>query len=599
MSIHTRLLKYIIPHTGSILLALFCALVISLCELCYVRILEDTIDALKIMEEGLPAKVSYFHIKGYLPGINPTLKDLGDAFRLVMFIAAGLFLFVIVKGIFTYGNAYLMFRVGYKLVVRLRQEMYNKITLSPLSLLKQQRAGDLIMRVINDAAALRDCIGSTADVLRSAVIVVVFPTIMFIKSWKLALLTLLVLPSLSYLINQFGKRIRKTSTRVQEKGADITAHLEEKIPGMPIIKSFTTEEREMQQFAAENQRQYRFALKRVRLKALQTPLIELFSAVGIVSVFGFGCWQVINGKFTTGDFVGYIVMAGMVFKPIRRLGTFNSTLQQTLASVERIFYVLDFPAETSEFKGRIELPEIRGEVEFQNVSFSYDDDTLVLRNINFKALPGATIALGGRSGVGKTTLLNLLPRFYEATEGEILIDGYKVKEVKLKSLRSQIAIVPQDVILFNGTIAENILYGNPNATFEAVAQAAKQANAHNFIRQLPQGYETQIRERGTLLSGGQQQRLTIARAILKAPKILLLDEATSDLDSESEMLIQESLANLMQGRTTFVIAHRLATVRNADKILILDRGQIVESGTHQQLMAQNGLYRDLCAAQMK
>jgi subfamily B ATP-binding cassette protein MsbA len=332
---------------------------------------------------------------------------------------------------------------------------------------------------------------------------------------------------------------------------------------------------------------------------------------------------VINGELTTGWFLGYIAMVGRIFKPIKTLGNFNSTLQQTLASVERIFYVLDFPQEPSEFEGSIELPEIKGDVEFRNVSFGYDvfikqkeipptpsfsergargdldENELVLREINFKVRQGETVALVGHSGVGKTTLFKLLLRFYDVTEGEIFIDGYPLSKVTLESLRRQIAIVPQDTILFSGTVLENILYSRPDATDKEIVQAAKKANAHNFIMQLPQGYETQIGERGVRLSGGQQQRIAIARAILKAPKILLLDEATSALDSEAEASIQASLNNLMKDRTTFVIAHRLSTVIHADQIFVLDKGKIIESGAHQQLIAQNGLYRKLCTAQLK
>jgi len=593
MSLYTRFLKYIIPYTSSIILSLLCALIISICELGYVHILADTIDVLKIIEDkGFPAEVRYFHSK-YFEGFSPTLKDSSHALRMLSLIIALIFVFVLLKGIFSYGNNYLMSRVAYKLLIRFRKEMYNRITLSPWWTMSEQRSGDLIMRVLNDAGNIMTCVMSATGVLQAATTGVVFLTMMFIKSWKLSLLTILVFPAFAYLINRFGKKIKKSSEQIQDKVADVSSHLEEKILSVQIIKSFTAEKREMDKFAEENDASYRFAMKRVRLKALMIPVIELFTAGGIVCIFGFGCWQVINGKLSTGWFFGYIAMLGMVFKPIKTLSNFNSLLQQTLASVERIFYVLDFPKEADELPGSVELPDIKGEVIFRNVSFSYDGGEPVLKQINLKARPGETIALVGYSGVGKTTLLNLLPRFYDATEGEILIDGYPIKKVTLESLRRQIAIVPQNTILFNDTVMENILYGNPNATVDEVIEAAQKANADDFIRELPQGYETKIGERGDRLSGGQGQRISIARAILKAPEILLLDEATSALDSESETLVQTSLANLMKDRTTFVIAHRLSTVRNADQILVIDKGQIVESGTHQELMAQNRLYRQL------
>jgi len=630
MSLYTRLLRYIAPYTSSIFLALVCAVVIAFCEMAYVNILANTVDALvdtvnvlkqteKISEN--PITVNY-GIKGYFKGLEYIIRNKKDALRLVFMVVSGIFILVFIKGGFFYGNTYLMSRVGYKLTIQFRKEMYNKIIVAPSGLLNRQSTGDLMARVIDDVRTFQNCIGSTTNMLRDAIILVIFLTVMLIVSWKLTLLAVFVFPSLGYLINKFGGKIRQTSTGIQTKMADISSRLQEMIFGIQIIKSFTAEKREMKQFADENQQQYRVIMQRVRLTGLLTPIIDLISTIGIACVFGLSCWLVINGELTTGWFLGYVAMVGRIFKPIKTLGNFNSTLQQTLASVERIFYVLDFPQESSELESRIQLPEIQGEVEFRDVSFGYDisakqkspfvkanlphndtsaldDSELVLRQINFKVRQGETVALVGHSGVGKTTLFNLLLRFHEVTEGEIFIDGYPISPVTLESLRKQIAIVPQDTILFSGTVVENILYGRPDATDEEVVQAAKKANAHDFITQLPQGYATQIGERGARLSGGQQQRITIARAILKEPKILLLDEATSDLDSESEALIQTSLRNLMQERTTFVIAHRLSTVIHADQIFVLNKSKIVESGSHQQLIAQNGLYRKLCTAQLK
>ena len=624
MSLYTRLLKYIIPHTSSIFLALLCAVVIAVCEMAYVYILADTVDvlidivdALKQTEneaerpidseklgraqsnatgQATATTVSYFQFKRF-KGLKYTIETESDALRLVFMVIAGIFTLVFVKGIFAYGNVYLMSRVGYKVVIQFRKEMYNKIILSPWGLLNRQTTGDLMARIIDDGRNLQSCIISTNSMLRAVVILIVFLTMMFIQSWKLTLLTLLVFPSLGYLISKFGNKIRTASSQIQNKMADISSRVQETIFGIQVIKSFTAEKQEIQRFVEENQQQYRVFMKRVRLRALLTPLIELISAIGIACAFGLSCWLVIRGELTTGWFVGYIAMVGRVFNPIKTLGNFNSTLQQTLASAERIFYVLDFSQETTD-DFDIPLPEIAGEVEFRNVSFGYDKGNPVLQNINFKVRSGETVALVGHSGVGKTTIFNILLRFYKITEGEILIDGYPISQMTLSSLRRQIALVPQDTILFSGTVLENIRYGRQDATIQEVMKAAQQSNAHDFIIQLAEGYETPIGERGVLLSGGQQQRIAIARAILKDPKILLLDEATSSLDSESEALVHESLAYLMKNRTTFVIAHRLSTVIHADHIFVLHKNKIVESGTHQQLIAQNGLYRKLCATQL-
>jgi subfamily B ATP-binding cassette protein MsbA len=339
-------------------------------------------------------------------------------------------------------------------------------------------------------------------------------------------------------------------------------------------------------------------MRRIRLTAMLPPLVELISAIGIAMVFGLGCWQVIRGELSTGWFIGYVAMISLMFKPIKTIGHFNNVLQQSLASAERIFYVLDFDSEVNEGSKPLKLPTIRGEVEFCNVSFGYHHEPVV-KDISFHVRPGEVVALVGPSGSGKTTLLNLLMRFYEMAIGDILIDGYPISKVTLESLRKQIAMVPQDTILFDGTIMENISYGCSDVTHDAVIEAAVQANAHDFIMKMLNGYETPIGESGLKLSGGQQQRISIARALLKRPPILVLDEATSALDSESEALIQDSLTNLMKGRTTFVIAHRLSTVAHADKILVLDQGQIVESGTHQTLLKKAGLYQKLCQIQLR
>ncbi len=591
-----RFARYLRPHIGSIGLAFNCALVIAICEMGYVHLLADTIDALKLIEtktEGGPINVRYFHVKDVFEGIEIPLADTGAAITLVGWVLAGILILVVVKGTLTYCNDYLMARVGNKLIIRVRSELYERIAFAPLRVLKEHRTGDLMARVTDDVRTWQYAVGSTANVMRAVVLLPVFISVMLFRSFQLTVLALAVFPLLGHLINRFGRRIRGTSSEIQQQTADISSQLKETIFGIKIIKSFTAEKLECARFSEANKGQYRSSIRRSRSAAMLPPLVEFISAIGVATVFGLGCWQVIQGDLTTGWFIGYIAMISLMFKPIKTVGQFNNVLQQSLASAERIFYVLDFEREGNEEDKKLQLPPVRGEVEFRDVVFGYDRDDEVIKHIGFRVKPGEVIALVGPSGGGKTTLVNLLPRFYEVDSGGILIDGYPIDQVRLDSLRRQIAIVPQDTVLFGGTVMENIIYGQPAATRADAIDAAKQANAHEFITQMANGYDTPIGESGIKLSGGQQQRLSIARAILKDPRILILDEATSALDSESEALVQQSLANLMRGRTTFVIAHRLSTIVHADRILVLNGGQIAESGTHQELLAKGGIYRRL------
>ena len=602
MPIFSRFAKYLKPYIGSTLLAVVCALAIAICEMGYIHILADTIDVLKLIEthgfEDASIDVRYFQVEGFFNGVEVSLSGASVALQLVGWVLAGILSLVLIKGVFTYGNDYLMARVGHQLILRVRNELYGKIIFAPLGVLREHRTGDLMSRVTDDVRTWQNAVGSTANIIRAVVFIPVFVSMMLVRSFKLTVLALLVFPLLAYVITRFATRIRKTSAEIQQYSADIASQLKETIFGIKIIKSFTAENAERKRFATTNQKQYRIVMRRIRLTAMLPPLIELISAIGIAMVFGLGCWQVIRGELSTGWFIGYVAMISLMFKPIKTIGHFNNVLQQSLASAERIFYVLDFDSEVNEGSKPLKLPTIRGEVEFCNVSFGYHHEPVV-KDISFHVRPGEVVALVGPSGSGKTTLLNLLMRFYEMAIGDILIDGYPISKVTLESLRKQIAMVPQDTILFDGTIMENISYGCSDVTHDAVIEAAVQANAHDFIMKMLNGYETPIGESGLKLSGGQQQRISIARALLKRPPILVLDEATSALDSESEALIQDSLTNLMKGRTTFVIAHRLSTVAHADKILVLDQGQIVESGTHQTLLKKAGLYQKLCQIQLR
>ncbi len=601
-NIFLRFLQYIIPYNGSIVLAMICAFVMTACELGRLQILADTIDALTQLEgfrqSSDPVSIRFFHIKGVFEGIDILLTDVKAALRFFFGILGGVLGLIFIKGFFAYANDFLMERVGNKLSLRIRNELYEKIVLAPLGVLAEHRTGDVMTRVTDDVRMWQQAVGATAAIMRAVIQVTFFVAFMLYQNLQMTIFAMLVLPMLAFFIARIGARVRKASTEIQKRSSDIYAQLKETLSGINIIKSFTTETTELERFQAVTSRQYGSAIRRARFAALLPPVIEWISAIGSATVFGFGCWQVIEGKLSIGWFVSYFVMVAQMFKPIKTIGSVNNVLQQSLVSAERIFQLLDFKTEPgTETDGKRKLPNVQGAVQFREVSFAYLEQP-VIKNVNFTVEPGEIIALVGPSGSGKTTLLNLLLRFYNVDTGTILIDNLSIAEVTLESLRGNIALVPQDTFLFDGTVLENIGYGSPKATQPAIIEAAKKANAHQFITEMPHGYDTPIGEAGGNLSGGEKQRLSIARAILKDAPVLILDEATSALDVQSEAIIQESLANLMAGRTSFIIAHRLSTVKRADKILVINNGEILESGTHQQLLEKGGLYRKLCEQQL-
>ena len=625
-----RFVRYHAPYTGSILLAMAFALVGAVCDLGVLQIiLHDAINALEVVSGNSfdePVSVRYFQREGSegmfaFDGFEVVLADAGDALKYFLWLLGGMLILVFIKGFFIYGNDYVMARVGHKLAFRLRNALYQRIVSAPLGVLREERTGDLMTRITDDVRVWQTLVAAMAGIIRAVVLVVFFVSVMLITSFKLTFFVLLFLPLLAYLITFIGRRIRGASTEIQQQSADIYSQLKETFSGIKIIKSFTSEQTETERFRILNWSQYCSAIRRARFAAFLPPMIEWLGALGIATVFGLCCWRVISGQLSIGWFISYVGMVSYMFKPIKTIGNVNSALQQCLASAERVFYLLDFGPEARERKSirnlatekvenSIELQNVRGAVTFQNVSFSYTRPSTehmengqtppesVIKNVTFEAKPGEVVALVGPSGSGKTTLLNLLLRFYEVSSGTILIDGIPISKVNLESLRQNIALVPQDTFLFDGTILENIGYGCPDAADEAIITAAKRANAHTFITKIPEGYATQIGEAGMKLSGGEQQRLSIARALLKDAPILVLDEATSSLDTQSEALIQESLVNLMEGRTSFIIAHRLSTVTRADKILVIKDGRILETGTHETLLAKGGLYQKLCAMQL-
>lgn len=510
------------------------------------------------------------------------------------------FVLYICKGITYYGQAYLLAYVGQSVVSRLRKELYAHVQRMSLKFHQRGQVGDLVSRLTNDIQVTENSIVLALPGLISQPLTIIGSVVMlFLIHWKLALFSLAVVPLVALAITKFGERIRSTSRKIQLSLSSITTIITENFSAIRIIKAFSKEDDEIARFNQAVSINFNAGMKNVQITATMTPVIEMFAAIGGVAFFWYGGMEVIKGNLNTGDLVGFIAYLGYLAKPLSLISRDLNLLQRASGALERVFDTLDTKEIICEKEDAITLESTNGKVEFINVSMSYADnpDTKVLHDISLKVKPGQVVAFVGESGAGKTTLVNLIPRFYDPISGRITIDGYDLRDLTLRSLRKQIAIVPQETILFQGTVAYNIAYVKPKATIEEIVFAAKSANADQFIQEFPEKYQTMVGERGQALSGGQRQRIAIARAILADPKILILDEATSALDSASEALVKDALNKVMLNRTTFIIAHRLSTVINADLIIVLDKGRIVEQGSHDQLISKQGYYYRLYQTQ--
>lgn len=515
-------------------------------------------------------------------------------------IVIGILVLFLFRGFFYFGERYLMSFVGQKIVNDIREKLYRHLQTLSLSYFDRRKTGNIMSNLTNDVSALQTAIaGNLISFVQEAVILAGSLVSMFALYWKLTLLTLVIVPLVVVTINFFGGRLRKAGHDVQGKMADITALLEEAISGIRIIRSFNREEFEIKRFVVQNDKNFWALMTTTKLTSMLTPFIQFFAAIAVTGIIWYGGMSVIEGKMTAGALIAFLIYAINLANPVRRISEIYGDIQKSLAAADRVFETLDTMPEVQEKKNAITLPKVQGHIVFDHVSFAYDKDHEALTDFNLEVKPGQVVALVGPSGAGKSTVANLLPRFYDITGGKLTIDGVNIKYVTFSSLRQQIGLVPQETMLFNASVHDNILYGRLDASEEEVIAAAKAANAHEFIMDLPQGYDTHVGDRGNALSGGQRQRIAIARAILKNPQILILDEATSALDTESEKIVQAALDRLMEGRTAVVIAHRLSTVRNADDIVVIDHGKIVEEGTHTELLAKNGLYASLYAVQFK
>jgi len=505
----------------------------------------------------------------------------------------------LIKGLFTYGQDYLSYYVASRVIIDLRAEAYEHLQKHSLDFYNRWNTGELISRIMNDVSTLQATLllSLTALVPHSLLLLGLIIYIFWLN-WRLSLLTLVALPLIVQVIRIFGKEIRNLSEKVQQKMADLTSHLSETFSQIKIIKAYTMEEAEIKKFKEKNLMSFKAIMGTVHILSTQNPIVALLQASAAVAIVWYGGVEIIRGNLTLPQLISFATALGIMTDPGSTLSKAFATIQQGAASAKRIFEILETQPSIKEDPEAEELPPLKGKVEFRNVSFAYEKEE-VLKNINLKVSPGEVIALVGRTGAGKTTLVNLLLRFYDPTKGEILVDDYSLTKVKISSLRKQFALVPQEINLFEGSIRENIAYGTPEASEEEIISAAAQAHAHEFILKLPQGYNTKVGEKGATLSGGERQRIAIARAILRNPKILILDEATSALDPENERLIRDALEKLMLDRTTFIIAHRLYTVEKANRIVVLDQGKIVEVGTHAELLAKNGLYKHLYQLQFQ
>lgn len=571
MTLYRRLLAYLHPYRLRLLAAILCSGAVAALSGAYAYLVKPVLDGLFISKDE----------------------------TLLLVLPLAILAVAVLKGAFSYGQNYLMNYVGYRVVTDVRQQLFEKIVRLPVSYHDTNNSGHIAARVVNDVSAMNNAVsGVLKDLVQQGLTFLAMLGVIFYQDWRLASMSLLVIPLAGGTMATMGKRLRRIANRGLEQFGEMTTSLHEILGGIRIIKAFNREALAAQRFHRDNWAVLGTWMKSIQISSLGSAHMEVIGVLGVAGIIWYGGYLVIHGDMTPGAFFSFLTAMFMAYTPIRKLSGANGIIQQALAAAERVFLVLDLEDEYQQNHGTVEMPRIQRAIEFRQVTVTYPGHTLsALEDVSLTVGVGEVVALVGSSGSGKSTLVSLVPRFYDVTQGAVLIDGRDIRTFRLDSLRNQIGIVSQDVVLFDDTVASNIAYGRAGATEAEIEQASKAAYAHEFITRLPEGYQTRIGEHGVKLSGGERQRLAIARAILRDPPILILDEATSALDTESERVVQVALANVMKHRTTLVVAHRLSTIQKADRIVVMSRGRVVEIGTHEQLLQRNGAYQRLHSLQ--